>query len=56
MAVRAGARLSLRPSLRPIIRLDMPDGSSVEFIAIGMEEFDAEREIFLGGRLDYSEG
>jgi hypothetical protein len=49
MATRPPARIKSASIPAPYNPLDMPDGSSVEFIAIGMEEFDAEREIFSRG-------
>jgi hypothetical protein len=49
MAVRAGARIKSASVPAPYNPLDMPDGSSVEFIATGMEDFDAEREVFSRG-------
>jgi len=49
MAVKAGAKIKSASIPAPYNPLDLPDGSSVEFIAVGAEDFDAEREIFSRG-------
>jgi hypothetical protein len=49
MAVRAGAKIKSASIPAPYNPLDMPDGSSVEFIATGIEEFDVEREFYVRG-------